>query len=136
MRIIKLSGAAFIAVHAAAAVAEAEGRAVPASEIARRIDVSENHAAKVMRALVRGGIIKSKRGPAGGFRLAKKPGRITVFDILSIITGESLKGGGCPLRCGKCVFEKCIFGNLIQELEAGFKEYAVGKTLADLKGAR
>jgi Rrf2 family protein len=59
----------------------AEGEAVPASRIAAALGAPANYLAKTLNALARQGLIASTRGPAGGFRLRRPAGRITLAEV-------------------------------------------------------
>ena len=130
--IVHLSEAVLIAVHAMAVVAGNSGKPVTTGEIARCIHASENHIAKVMQRLVRGGVLDSRRGPAGGFTLEKKPAEITVFDIFRVMEGEE-RNSGCPFHHRQCVFSGCVFGSVLDRIEENFREYLKSRTLADFK---
>jgi Rrf2 family transcriptional regulator, nitric oxide-sensitive transcriptional repressor len=134
MNIAHISEAALIALHAAGAVACKNGEPVTAGSIARLIDASENHIAKVMQRLVKGGLLNSARGPSGGFTLKKNPGKITLFDIFKLIEGNA-KNEGCPFHRRQCVFKECIFGGFLDRMEDEFKAHMKSKTLADFKEA-
>jgi Rrf2 family protein len=57
-------------------------RPVSAKVLATRHDLPARHLEPVLQALVRDGILKSIRGPRGGYELAREGGRITADDIL------------------------------------------------------
>ena len=57
-------------------------------EIARAEGLSNPYAAKLMRVLRRGGLVKSVRGQAGGYRLARPLNRITVAEALAVLGGR------------------------------------------------
>jgi Rrf2 family protein len=42
---------------------------------------------KVLQELVRKGLLESRRGPGGGFRLARRPQLITLRDLVAAIDG-------------------------------------------------
>lgn len=60
---------------------------VTAAMIAGEYGVSENHVAKVLQQLARAGLLTSVRGPAGGYRLARSPRELTVFDVVQVLEG-------------------------------------------------
>jgi len=62
-------------------------RAVPMSEIAEAQEVPEKFLAKIFQNLTKNGIVTSHRGARGGFTLNKKPGVITVRQIVEAIQG-------------------------------------------------
>lgn len=43
--------------------------------------------AKIAKQLTRGGLLESKRGASGGYRLARSPGDIPLLDVLTIMEG-------------------------------------------------
>ena len=130
--IVRLSEAVLIGIHGAAVIAGAAGRPVTSKRIAKYIDSSENHIAKVMQRLTKGGLLTSARGPAGGFTLGRKPEKITVFDIFKMIEGEE-DGKECPFRRRQCVFNGCLFEGVIEKIESDFTKYMKNKTLADMR---
>src|SRR5512141_1332332 len=52
-------------------------------DISRRQQISPRYLEQIFQNLKRAGILKSKRGPQGGYALARKPEEITVLDILN-----------------------------------------------------
>ncbi len=60
----------------------APGEAVPADAIADALGAPRNYLAKTLNALARQGIVGSMRGPAGGFRLAAAPERLTLEEVV------------------------------------------------------
>src|SRR4051812_4956726 len=52
-------------------------------DISRRQQISPRYLEQIFQHLKRAGILKSKRGPQGGYCLAKKLDEITVLDILN-----------------------------------------------------
>ncbi len=128
---IHISEASLIAVHAMVVAARKKNQPVSTKEIALLIQSSGNHISKVMQRLVRSGLLNSTRGPGGGFTLKKKPGEISLLDILRAVEGEE-STGECPFRRKQCVFDGCIFGDFIKDTEKAFKKFMSEKTLADL----
>jgi Rrf2 family protein len=62
---------------------------VQSMDIAGRLDLPRRYLEQVMQQLVRAGILKGVRGPRGGYRLAREQRRISVGDILRIVTGDA-----------------------------------------------
>ena len=56
-------------------------------EIARAENLPAPVLGKVLQELVRKGLLDSRRGPGGGFRLARRPGLITLRDVVAAIDG-------------------------------------------------
>ena len=51
--------------------------------IAAGLGIPANYLAKTLQALVRARVLLSTRGPHGGFRLARRPAAITLYDIVA-----------------------------------------------------
>lgn len=81
-------------------------------DISRRQEISPRYLEQIFQSFKKAGILKSKRGPQGGYILAKKPDQITVREILEAAEGDTLlvecnakkkkKKGDCPFD-GSCV---------------------------------
>lgn len=61
---------------------------VPLVEIAKRQEMSLNYLEQVLGALRKAGIVKSMKGPKGGYSLDKEPKEITVEEILASVEGK------------------------------------------------
>jgi len=59
-----------------------DGRPVRVAVIARALGVPQNYLSKTLHALVGHSILTSVRGPAGGFRLAREPRRLTLLAVI------------------------------------------------------
>ena len=60
---------------------------VPFREIARQMDVPEDFLAKILKTLVDMGLVKSTRGPHGGYALARLPADISFLDVIEAVEG-------------------------------------------------
>ena len=69
-------------------------RAVSLAEIAARQEISLSYLEHLFARLRKGGLVKSVRGPGGGYRLAREAGEMVVADIV-------LAGDG-PIRATRC----------------------------------
>ena len=102
-------------------------------DISRRQQISPRYLEQIFQNLKRAGILKSKRGPQGGYTLSRKPDEITVLEILNateqdvLLTGcagvtkkKSKRQAECPFE-GKCVTQTVWeeASNLINELFSG-----------------
>jgi Rrf2 family iron-sulfur cluster assembly transcriptional regulator len=82
-------------------------------KISVRQDISARYLEQIFKKFKKAGIVKSVRGPFGGYLLAKEPQFITVGDIIRAIDGEDIKLVFCSAlqktskkpcnRIGKCV---------------------------------
>ncbi len=68
----------------------------PIQDIAARQRIPQRYLEQVLLQLKRVGLLQSKRGSAGGYRLGRSPERITVGDVLRAVEGAP--EGGDVLR--------------------------------------
>jgi Rrf2 family nitric oxide-sensitive transcriptional repressor len=72
----------------------------PASELADELGIPRNYLAKVLQRLARAGMLRSSRGPGGGYRLTVPPESLTVAQVVAPfqeLTAPTacLLGGAC-----------------------------------------
>jgi len=76
------------AIQAILLMAASENDSVrPSEEIARKLNIPKEFISKILQSLTESGIIESKKGKAGGFKLAKHPSKIKLIDIVEAIDG-------------------------------------------------
>ena len=88
---MKLQKASQYALYAVLHLANEPDRQYSTAEIAENYGVSIHHLAKVMRTLVRSGLIESVRGVGGGYRFSGNVRRTTLWDVIHQF--ESLESG-------------------------------------------
>jgi Rrf2 family transcriptional regulator, iron-sulfur cluster assembly transcription factor len=74
---------------------------VTAREAAEALGMPENYLSKTLGALVRVGVLKSHRGPAGGFRLALDAGSVSLSRIVDAVDPPR-KVARCLVGPGPC----------------------------------
>ncbi len=79
-----LQKSSLFALYAVLELAREPDRRLATADIARTYDISAHHLAKVMRTLVRAGLIESVRGAGGGYRFAGNIARVTLFDVIEL----------------------------------------------------
>ncbi|MHC4132453.1 MAG: RrF2 family transcriptional regulator [Planctomycetota bacterium] len=85
MRINKSTGYAFLAVGY---IAQHQNENVILSKtISKEFDIPLEYLLKVMKDLVKADLLKSKRGPRGGFSLARPTEDITMLNIIEAVEG-------------------------------------------------
>lgn len=128
--IIQISEAASLALHGTGLLAY-NGRRMSIHEISEIINASEAHLSKVFQRLVREDLVRSVRGPGGGFELSRAPEEITLLEVYSAIEGIP-STDTCLLRTASCPFKRCIFGDLIKDLTERFLAHLENTTLGEL----
>ncbi|MHC4742097.1 MAG: RrF2 family transcriptional regulator [Planctomycetota bacterium] len=64
-----------------------EKKTVLSQDISKEYDIPLEYLLKILQQLVRGNILRSKRGPRGGFTLARPAGKITMLQVLETVDG-------------------------------------------------
>ena len=87
------------------------GRALPCAELARQCQVPRSFAYKILKKMVRAGLLTSRDGRAGGFALRKDPADISLLMVAKVTQGPLTvrkcvlsaracpRAGGCSLSC-------------------------------------
>jgi Rrf2 family transcriptional regulator, nitric oxide-sensitive transcriptional repressor len=82
-------------------------RSFTTSEIAEAFGISRHHLTKVVGSLAEAGFVTTKRGAAGGFRLARPPEQIRLGDVIRELEADlplvecfRSDGGTCRLSPG------------------------------------
>ena len=83
------------------ALVEKEDRKVQLDEIAKKLSVPRHFLAKIMKTMVKEGIIQSTKGPNGGFSLNKKTLNTRLIKLVSITDGVE-QFNSCVLSLRKC----------------------------------
>lgn len=125
---IAISEAASLAIHAVAYIAMHPNKKISVQEISSAMDCNMHHLAKVMQRLVKSKLLRSSRGPGGGFVLLKEPKEISLYDIYVCIDGE-IDDPECPFERPKCPFEGCILDDVVRDTNLALKAYLQSHTL-------
>ncbi len=76
-------------------------------QIAKNRNLSQPVIGKVMTVLSQHGFVHGTRGPGGGYRLARDPSTITIYEIVELFEGHR-DSSSCPFGPGWCgVGEPC-----------------------------
>ncbi|MCC6219816.1 MAG: Rrf2 family transcriptional regulator [Deltaproteobacteria bacterium] len=110
---------------------------VTATEIAENQDIALQYAQQILHRLRRGNVVTSTRGPHGGYKLARSPSEITLYDILLAVEGEtfelicSTKPLDPKLRCAphSSCWLRPVWNDLKEHLNAFLKNYTLDKLL-------
>jgi Rrf2 family protein len=108
----------------------ARGRPVSSKELAARHALPPRRLEGLLQALVHAGVLKSLRGPSGGYELARERRRLTLADILRVALGVDEEEGVEP-NIAPVSLEAAITPAL-QEIEAELFQILETVTLDDL----
>jgi Rrf2 family transcriptional regulator, iron-sulfur cluster assembly transcription factor len=110
------------AIRALTSLAVAPGGAARAEEIAQAEGIPLPILSKVLQDLVRKGLLVSRRGPGGGFRLARRLDLITLRDVVAAIDGLD-PFYVCVTGLPGCFDETpCPLHDMWKEMRAGLME--------------
>jgi Rrf2 family iron-sulfur cluster assembly transcriptional regulator len=114
-----------------------EDRAVTLSEIAERQEISLSYLEQLFARLRRRGLVKSTRGPGGGYRLAKAASETKIVDIV-LAVDEPLHATRCAGRMPVCMSkgERCLTHDLWAEMGRQVQDYLASISLADVLAGR
>ena len=130
---LKISEAASLAMHTMVLLAKDPERVVSTHEIAETLKVSEAHLSKVLQRLTRVGLVKSVRGPKGGFRPGRSTHEITLLEVYESIEGR-LVPKTCLFEQPICSGNACILGDLLTTVNRRIADHLSGTKLSDLAG--
>ncbi|MCK5247801.1 Rrf2 family transcriptional regulator [Candidatus Bipolaricaulota bacterium] len=125
--LLKLSEATALALHTMVIIGKHE-TPVSASPMAEQLCASEAHIFKVLQQLVRAGLLRSKRGPHGGYVLARPADEITLMDVYEVFEGPMRKDG-CLFGKPACSRLDCILGNLVEDVRMKVVNHFASTTL-------
>jgi Rrf2 family iron-sulfur cluster assembly transcriptional regulator len=130
---VKITTRGRYAVMALVSLAEASrGNPVPLQRIARQESIPESYLQQLFLRLRKKNLVKSIRGPGGGFILARPPSDITVGEIIRTAEGKPANVG-CRQSGRQCnMINKCRTQGMWDALEGRIEEFLDSMSLDDL----
>ncbi|MCC6573568.1 MAG: Rrf2 family transcriptional regulator [Planctomycetes bacterium] len=104
---------------------------VTLAEIAERLMIPKAFLSKILQQLAKKGVVRSLKGPSGGFTLAVEPKEVTLKEVIAEIDG--------PLRVFECfatendcsLYSDCQILDVFGKVEDEIARVLAGYTLAD-----
>ena len=115
-----------------------ECRPVTVAEIAARQDISQSYLEQLFGRLRRAGLVRSARGPGGGYRLARPAAELRIADIV-VAVDENLRATRCPPESGRgCMKDasRCVTHDLWDELGIHIHHFLNAVSLEDVCARR
>ncbi len=98
-----------------------------------KLEIPYRYLRKHLTKLAKCGLLTGIKGKSGGYKIAKPPGEITLFDIVKV-TGKSQFRHICFFGFDNCVFgEKCIMHDKWQDIQKSIDKLLKDTTLEELK---
>lgn len=113
------------------------GDYISLGDVALRQEISMKYLEAIVASLARAGLVESKRGKAGGYKLAAEPNQCSVADVV-----RAAEGGISPVACPECDgltcsrSGKCLTVDLWKHLDTMIERYLMAVTLEDLLEGR
>jgi Rrf2 family protein len=101
-----------------------------AKSISERTGVSHRNALKILRKLVAGEIVKSRRGAHGGYSMSRNPCEVSLYDVVEIMEGgykfsRCLEADyNCSAGC-KCGYQ-AVFADISKLVQDKLKNHKFG----------
>jgi Rrf2 family protein len=113
--------------------------ALPSRRLAEFYGLPPAYLSKLLKSLVRAGILSATSGPRGGFRLARPPADITVLDIVEAVEGRAFafrcteirQRGPAPATQAQCR-RVCSIAAVMYDAETAWRERLAATTIAQL----
>lgn len=125
---LRISEAASLALHATGLMAKRPGQSLSTKAIAESFAVSEAHLSKVLQRLGKVGLLRSTRGPRGGFTLTREPGKVTLLEVFEAIEGP-LDPADCLFENAVCDGTTCVLGRVLKEVNKQLVAHLSNTTL-------
>jgi Rrf2 family iron-sulfur cluster assembly transcriptional regulator len=104
-------------------------------EIAEAENMPRPFTSKILRDLVKAGLLTSSRGPGGGYALARDPAEVSLLEIQEIMDGSG-NLDRCAVGLAACnEFAPCPLHDQFMPLRKAIRAYLEDTTLAEMSGA-
>lgn len=112
------------------------GKPIQIKDVAKRQKISQRYLEQIFNKLLKKKILLSKRGPHGGYLLARDASKITVRDII-----EAAQGPIVPVQCltldesttkDRERFRTCVTRHVWAQTQKLLEEYFASVSIADL----
>lgn len=134
-RMIKLSKLTDYAFLVLLSLKDGAEQALPTTEISARSNIPGPTAAKILKILSKAGMIKSLRGPVGGYYLARRDGDISVGEVIEAFEGRIVLASCLDKSHEDCALESvCELSNRWRPMNQQLRALFFRWTLADLRG--
>ncbi len=103
-------------------------------ELCEGTDLPRHFVAKIFQELVRHGLLVSAKGRGGGFALAHKPDKITLYDIVAAVDGVSGLDQ-CVVGMAKCDDKQpCPQHDQWKKVRSHIRDFLQDTTLTEMAG--
>ncbi len=112
------------------------GQSLTIPEISQAEGVSSAYAAKILRALRKGGFVKAARGKEGGYALARPADKIVIGHVIDAVGGKLFESDFCNSHSGQAAIctrsVDCSVRSLWRAVQVAVDQVLSKTTLSDL----
>jgi len=112
------------------------GQPTQIKDISRRQKISQRYLEQIFNKLLKAGLLKSRRGPRGGYLLSRDPSEISVGDVINAAQGPIVPVGCLSEDESKrkfCeVYENCVTRSVWKQTQKLLIDYYCSVSIADL----
>ena len=99
-------------------------KAYSGEEIASQEDIPRHYLSKILQKMVLGKILLSIKGPGGGFKLAKNPDEIPLYDVIGVFEDVEEKLDSCAIGWEKCSDENpCALHDEYKKVKVNIRSF-------------
>lgn len=105
-----------------------------ASDLADQKYVKKNYLVQILNKLKNEGLISSKKGPHGGYRLAKPPEEITLGDVVRALEGPTVLSPCTQPEHSDCeIIENCSTQTVLASVAGRIEGFLDTVSIADIR---
>lgn len=107
---------------------------VTAREISAAMSIPKSYAAQVLHALLKAGLVTTKKGQVGGYATARPASQVTVMDVMNVMD-NGVRINRCledDHYCSRQATGYCVMHRVYRQVQDKVEETFRGLTLADL----
>ncbi len=101
-------------------------------EVSRATGISRPTSAKILQALAKEGILESRKGPGGGFRLVSKPEELSLARIVAAVQGKDFFSECVGGWKGCSSSNPCPLHESWSRVRGAMEEFLAKTTLGDI----
>ncbi len=110
------------------------GGPIAVETIVKKQNISGNYIHVLVTALRKAGLVRTTRGPNGGYELRQDPNQVTVFQVIQALEGEPSWGDCMEDDDNDSQASACVTRDFWCEVSQLVQGFLSSRTLADLAG--
>lgn len=105
-----------------------------ARELADQKYIDEDYLTQILNSLTNEGVIRSKKGPSGGYYLARDPESVTLREIMTVLEGPTIVSPCTEPEHSDCeIIDECSTQNVLSAVAEEIDRMLDGITLEDIR---